>query len=126
MKTNKFLFSTNLVLTLMSIIASILIDKINSDYDGILFSTLPILGLYQLITSLPLTFNARHKSKNLLLLYLVYWCFVVAFLMYMLANGLKELIEYGFGIYFFSCIPIAIYNVYVNYCSFLESKKTNS
>jgi hypothetical protein len=102
-------FYVNLVLTIVAFILTILINVFDSDKD-LYVGSLVILGLYQVATSFVLTMYAIAINKYLLALYIIYWVLVTLFFKFFLHE------------FFFMCLVIAVYNLYVNYCSFSDSK----
>lgn len=102
-------FYVNLTLTIVAFIFNILINIFNSDQDSSV-SSLVILGLYQVSTSFILTIYAIAINKYLFALYVIYWLFVTLFFKFFIHE------------FFLMCIVIAVYNLYVNYCSFSDSK----
>lgn len=102
-------FYVNLTLTIVAFIFTILINIFNSDQDSSVGS-LVILGLYQVVTSFVLTMYAIAINKYLLALYIIYWVLVTLFFKFFIHE------------FFLMCLVIAVYNLYVNYCSFSDSK----
>lgn len=71
---------------------------------------LVFLGLFQVFTSLLYTFYAIAYNRILLAFFLVYWLLVFLFFRFL------------FGDFFYLCLLIALYNLYLNYCGFSNSK----
>ncbi len=101
-------FYLNLILTIVAVIGVLIENVIYYDIDSVAF--LIILGLFQVFTSFILTFYAISNNKYLLSLYILYWFFVMLFFRFFIQN------------FFYTCLFIALYNLYVNYCSFSNSK----
>ena len=125
MNPYKFLFRTNLILTLIIMILLVLADQSHSnDKEKFEYFFLLILGLYQIITSLTLMVLSIFKNKNLLILYVIYWGLVFAFF-WNIFNLFK--IDHSeqnpFSKYCFYAVLIAVYNVFISNRSFSESEK---
>jgi hypothetical protein len=101
----KILFIGNTTLTTIAVLVTIL--KFLQDFygEGEIICLL-ILGIFQIVSSVVLTIYSAFKNHKLLVHYLIYWLLVVAFLTLL------------FHHYFYSCIVLALYNLYLNYCSF--------
>ena len=99
----------NLILTIVAfisaLIANIISFKLNSS-----IGLLVILGFYQVFISFIFTIYAVIYDKLLLILYILYWFIVTLFFKFFIDD------------FFYMCLLIAIYNLYINYCSFSKSK----
>jgi len=104
-----FSFQLNLILTSVAIISTIIASIIGFRLNSSI-GLLVILGLYQIFISFILTIYAVIYNKLLLILYILYWFIVTLFF------------KFFIGDFFHLCILIAIYNLYINYCSFSNSK----
>lgn len=104
-----FSFQLNLILTSVAIISTIIATIIGFRLNSSI-GLLVILGFYQIIISLILTIYAVIYNKLLLIHYILYWFIVTLFF------------KFFIGDFFYLCILIAIYNLYINYCSFSNSK----
>ncbi len=100
-KINIFLTAAAVLLTLINFIV------IHDDLDIL---ALVWLGFFQIITSILLTLYSVFKNPKLTGLYLIYWIIVILFF------------KFVFHPFFYGCIIIAFYNLYVHYCSFSDSK----
>ena len=107
MKQLTFFF--NSILIVPAILLTILKCAINQ-IGEIDIPFLIIFGLYQVIISFGITIYYIFNNKKMLMLYLIYWVLVFIFFSFIIQN------------YFYSCIIIALYNLYIHYCSFSESK----
>lgn len=101
----KIVFIGNTTLTAIAIIVTIL-KFIEDSYGQGEIVCLLILGIFQILSALFLTIYSGFKNYKVLVLYLIYWLLVVDFLTLLFQN------------YFYSCILLALYNLYLNYCSF--------
>lgn len=102
-------FYLNLILIIPAILLSAFKNFIpNNSETELIF--LIILGLYQVIISFGITIYSIFKKKEILVLYIIYWILVLLFFNIMIQN------------YFYSCILIALFNLYIHYCSFSNSK----
>lgn len=79
-------------------------------HEDIDIPVLAYLGFFQIMTSITLTLYSVIKDPKLTALYLIYWIIVVLFF------------KYIFHSFFYGCIIIAFYNLYIHYCSFSDSK----
>lgn len=104
-----FSFQLNLILTSVALISAIIANSIGFKLNSSI-GLLVILGLYQVIISFILTFYAIIYNRLLLILYILYWFIVTLFFKFFL------------GQFFYMCLIIALYNLYINYCSFSNSK----
>jgi hypothetical protein len=104
----QFVFYLNLILTIVVLIGVFIENVINYDIDSVGF--LALLGFFQVFTAFSFTFYVMAYNKYLFALYILYWFFVILFF---------KFIE---GDFFYMCLPIALYNLYINYCSFSNSK----
>ncbi len=105
----KFSFTINIILTSIALVftAFKFIFNYNDSAD---ISFLLFLGIYQVFISILLTIYAVIYNKILASFYLVYWFLVILFF------------KFIFRDFFYFCILIALYNLYVHYCSFSNSK----
>lgn len=102
-------FNVNLIATSIALILIIVNFAVNTkDQANIII--LLALGIFQIITSIILTLYSVIKNPRLTLLYLIYWLIVIVFFKFMMRD------------YFYFCILIAFYNLYVSNCSFSNSK----
>ena len=105
----QFTYYLNLILTIVAFIIVFIETIIDYDLDsGVGF--LVILGFFQVFISFILTFYAIIYNRLLLILYILYWFIVTLFFNFFL------------GQFFYMCLIIALYNLYINYCSFSNSK----
>ncbi len=104
----QFVFYINLILTIVALIGVFIANVINYDIDSIGF--LVLLGLFQVFISFILTFYAIAYNRLLLIFYMLYWFIVVLFFKFFIKD------------YINMSVLIAIYNLYINYCSFSNSK----
>ncbi len=104
----QFAFYLNLILTIVALIGVFIDNVINYDIDSVGF--LVLLGFFQVFTSFILTFYALANNRLLLILLIIYWFIVVLFFKFFI----KDI--------FYMCLLIALYNLYINYCSFSNSK----
>jgi hypothetical protein len=104
-----FSFQLNLILTSVALISAIIANSIGFTLNSSI-GLLVILGLYQVFISFILTFYAIIYNRLLLILYILYWFIVTLFFKFFL------------GQFFYMCLIIALYNLYINYCSFSNSK----
>lgn len=102
-------FNTNAIFTSIAF-TIILINFVINTNDQANIIILVTLGIFQVFTSFVLTIYSILKNKYLFTLFIIYWLLVILFFRFMLYN------------YFYSCTLIAIYNLYVHYCSFSNSK----
>lgn len=102
-------FKINFLLTAVGILLSIIgfIFKSFGEY-AVLF--LVVVGFHQLTMSGLLIIYSIIKNKKLLVLYIIYWILVILFFKSLLHD------------YFYFCLVIALYNLYIHYCSFSNSK----
>jgi len=105
----EFNFYTNVILTSIALIL-ILVNFAFNNNDQANIGILVALGIFQICTSIILTIYSVIKNPKLTALYLIYWIIVILFFKFAMRN------------YFYVCILIAFYNLYVNYCSFSKSK----
>lgn len=105
----QFVFYLNSILTILGFIFVFLENIIGLDLDSSI-GFLMILGAFQVLTSFILTFYVIIYNRLLLMPYILYWLIVFLFFKYLI-NDL-----------FYICLLIAIYNLYINYCSFSKSK----
>ncbi|POS02441.1 hypothetical protein Q361_104163 [Flavobacterium croceum DSM 17960] len=105
----QLIFYLNSVLTTLGFIFVFLENIIGLDLDSSI-GFLMILGAFQVLISFILTFYAIIYNRLLLMPYILYWLIVFLFFKYLI-NDL-----------FYICLLIAIYNLYINYCSFSKSK----
>ncbi|MCU0351939.1 MAG: hypothetical protein MUF43_14115, partial [Flavobacterium sp.] len=71
---------------------------------------LVFIALYQVSISIGLTIYAIANHLKLLMLFAIYWLLVVLYF------------EHLFDTSFYACLIVALYNLYIHYCSFSESK----
>lgn len=105
----EFNFIMNVVLTsiaLLLILVNSAFETNNQANIGILVA----LGIFQICTSIVLTLYSILKNKYLFALFIIYWILVFVFFKFIIRD------------YFYFCIVIALYNLYVHYCSFSKSK----
>lgn len=88
----------------------ILVNLICNTNDQANIVILLALGTLQVCTSFVLTIISVVKNKYLFALFIIYWIIVILFFKFIIRD------------YFYFCILIALYNLYVHYCSFSESK----
>ena len=105
----QFVFYLNLILTIVAF-AGVFLENIMSLNLDSSIGFLVILGFFQVFIAFSFTFYAMAYNKYLFSLYILYWFFVILFF---------KFIE---GDFFYMCLPIALYNLYINYCSFSNSK----
>lgn len=104
----QFAFYLNLILTIVALLGVFIDNVINCDIDSVGF--LVLLGLFQVFISFILTFYAIAYNRLLLIFYILYWFIVVLFFKFFIKD------------FFYMCLLIALYNLYINYCSFSNSK----
>lgn len=105
----QFTYYLNLILTIVAFIIVFIENIIDYDLDsGVGF--LVLLGFFQVFISFILTFYAIAYDRLLLIFYILYWFFVTLFF------------KFFIGDFFYMCLLIALYNLYINYCSFSNSK----
>ena len=104
-----FSFQLNLILTSVALISAIIANIIGFKLNSSI-GLLVILGFYQVSISFILTFYAIIYNRLFLILYILYWFIVTLFFKFFL------------GQFFYMCLIIALYNLYINYCSFSNSK----
>ncbi len=105
----QFTYYLNLILTIVAFIIVFIENIIDYDLDsGVGF--LVLLGFFQVFISFILTFYAIAYNRLLLIFYILYWFFVTLFF------------KFFIGDFFYMCLLIALYNLYLNYCSFSNSK----
>ena len=105
----QFTYYLNLILTIAAFIIVFIENVIDYDLDsGVGF--LLILGFFQVFISFILTFYAIAYNRLLLIFYIFYWFIVTLFF------------KFFIGDFFYMCLLIALYNLYLNYCSFSNSK----
>lgn len=105
----QFIFYPNLIITILALIFVIIENVIGYNLD-MSIGTLVILGFFQVFISFLLTIYAIAYNKILLILYLLYWFIVILFFKFFINE------------FFYMCILLAVYNLYLNYCSFSNSK----
>lgn len=99
----------NLILTIVAFIIVFIENIIGYNLDsGVGF--LVLLGFFQVFISFILTFYAIAYNRLLLVFYILYWFIVTLFF------------KFFIGDFFYMCLLIALYNLYINYCSFSNSK----
>ena len=105
----KLTFGINVILLSLFLIDTLYsnLQFENTDENSLL---LLFIGFYQISLSLGITFYSIYRNKKLFVGYLIYWLLVYLFFMFI-----------G-KLYFYSCLLIAIYSLYLNYCSFSNSK----
>lgn len=99
----------NLILTIVAFIIVFIENIIGYNLDSSV-GFLLILGFFQVFISFILTFYAIAYNRLLLIFYILYWFIVTLFF------------KFFIGDFFYMCLLIAIYNLYINYCSFSNSK----
>lgn len=104
----QFVFYLNLILTIVALIGVFIENVINYDIDSVGF--LVLLGLFQVFTSFILTFYAIAYDRLLLILLIIYWFIATLFFKFFIKD------------FIYICLLIALYNLYINYCSFSNSK----
>ena len=105
----EFNFFTNAISTSLALV----LISINSAFeynDQANIAILVALGIFQVCTSFVLTIISIFENRYLLLLFIIYWVLVIVFFKFIIRD------------YFYACTLIAIYNLYVHYCSFSKSK----
>lgn len=105
----QFVFYLNFILTTEAFFGFFLENILGLNLD-ISIGFLIILGFFQVFISFILTFYAIAYNRLLLILYILYWFVVTLFF------------KFFIGDFFYMCLPIALYNLYINYCSFSNSK----
>ena len=105
----KITFVINAILLSIFLIET-LYNNLNFENTDENLLLLLFIGFYQISLSLGITFHTINRNQKLLILYLIYWLLVY---LYFLFIG---------KLYFNSCLIIAIFNMYLNYCSFSNSK----
>jgi hypothetical protein len=105
----EFNFYTNLVLTSIALLL-ILLNFTFETNDQANIIILLALGIFQVCTSLVFTIISVVENKYLLTLFIIYWVLVIVFFKFIIQD------------YFYFCLVIALYNLYVHYCSFSKSK----
>ncbi len=105
----QFVFYLNLILVIIAYIGVFVENILGLNLDCSI-GFLVFLGFFQVFTSLLYTFYAIAYNRNLLALYILYWLFVILFFKFMIGN------------FFYMCLLIALYNLYLNYCGFSNSK----
>lgn len=100
-KINIFLTA---VVTLFTLINFIII------HDDVDILALLWLGIFQIITSIILTLYAVINNYKLTGLFLIYWIIIILFF------------KFVFQTFFYGCILISFYHLYMHYCSFSDSK----
>lgn len=105
----QFIFYLNLLLTIAAFIITLSKNIFNYDQDSDI-GFLLILGFFQVSVSFMFTIYAIAKNKYLLVLYILYWFFVALFFKFFIND------------FIYMCLLIALYNLYINYCSFSNSK----
>jgi len=105
----QFVFYLNLILIIVALISVFIENVIGYNLDCSV-GFLVLLGLFQVFTSFILTFYAIAYDRLLLILLILYWVFVTLFFKFFINE------------FFYMCLIIALYNLYINYCSFSESK----
>lgn len=105
----QFVFYLNLILTIVALLGIFIENVLNSDYvDSIGF--LVLLGFFQVFIAFALTFYAMAYNRLLLIFYIIYWFMVVLFFKFLIKD------------FMLLSVLIALYNLYLNYCSFSDSK----
>lgn len=104
----QFVFYLNLILTIVALIGVFIENVINYDIDSVGF--LVLLGLFQVFISFIFTFYAIAYDRLLLLLLIIYWFIVTLFFKFFIKD------------FIYISLLIALYNLYINYCSFSNSK----
>lgn len=99
----------NVILTLAAIVLT-LGKFLIKDFEDITIGYLVILGIYQLAISLGITIYSVITNYKVVALYLIYWLHVIAFFKFIMQD------------FFYACVLLAIYNLYIHYCSFSNSK----
>lgn len=105
----QFIFYPNLIITILALIFVFTENVISYNLD-MSIGTLVILGFFQVFISFLLTIYAIAYNRLLLILYLLYWFIVLLFFKFFIDE------------FFYMCILLAVYNLYLNYCSFSNSK----
>jgi len=105
----QFVFYLNLMLTIVALILAFIENVIGYNLDSSV-GFLLILGFFQVFISFILTFYAIAYNRLLLIFYILYWFIVVLFFKFFIKD------------FFYMCLLIAFYNLYINYCSFSNSK----
>jgi hypothetical protein len=105
----QFVFYLNLLLTIVALLCVFIENVMSYNIDSAV-GFLLILGFFQVFTSFTLTIYALVNDRPLFLLYVLYWLFVTLFLKFFISD------------FFYMCLLIAFYNLYLNYCSFSNSK----
>lgn len=105
----QFAFYINLILTIVAFIFVFIENIIGYNLDCSV-GFIMILGFFQVFTSFILTFYAIANDRLLLILYILYWFIVILFFKFFIDK------------FFYMCLVIALYNLYINYCSFSNSK----
>jgi len=105
----KLTFGINVILLSIFLIET-LYSNLEFENTGENLILLLLIAFYQITVSLGITFYSINRNKRLLVGYLIYWLLVY---LYFLFIG---------KLYFNSCLIIAIFNLYLNYCCFSNSK----
>lgn len=105
----KLSFIINLLFT-VGVTLFVLINYIIANNKEANIIALSYLGFFQVITSLILTLYSVVKNPKQTAFYLIYWLIVLFFFKYL------------FQPFFYGCIIIAFYNLYIHYCSYSNSK----
>lgn len=105
----QFAFYLNLILTIVALIGLFIENVVDYNLDSSI-GFLVLLGLFQVFISFLLTFYAIAYNRLLLIFYILYWFIVVLFFKFFIKD------------FFYMCLLIALYNLYINYCSFSNSK----
>lgn len=105
----QFVFYLNLILTIIALIPVFIENIIGYNLDSS-DGFLMLLGFFQVFIAFTLTFYAIANDRLLLILLILYWLFVTLFFKFFINE------------FFYVCLIIALYNLYINYCSFSNSK----
>lgn len=105
----QFVFYLNLILTIVALIPVFIENVVGYNLDSS-DGFLMLLGFFQVFISFILTFYAIAYNRLLLIFYILYWFIVVLFFKFFIKD------------FFYMCLLIALYNLYINYCSFSNSK----
>ena len=104
----RFSFYINAICT--SIVTLLVVMNVLQIYDAGDQLFLVFVAFFQVTLSMGLTIYSIGKNNYLLVSYLLYWILVILYFQLM------------FKVYFYACVLIALYNVYLNYCTFSNSK----
>ncbi|GAB3717293.1 hypothetical protein GCM10028861_14910 [Flavobacterium koreense] len=105
----QFVFYLNLILTIVALIPVFIENVVGYNLDSS-DGFLMLLGFFQVFIAFTLTFYAIANDRLLLLLLIIYWFIVTLFFKFFIKD------------FIYISLLIALYNLYINYCSFSNSK----